>query len=61
MKLSQVVFRVTFVVLVCTYIAFILEFLNVNSLSVDFNVRPDAIVLTLLVVAFVFIFFRRSR
>ena len=61
MKLSQVVFRVTFVVLVCTYIAFIAEFLNFNSLNVDINVKPDAIVLTLLVAAFVYLFFRRSR
>lgn len=61
MKPSQLLFRITFVALAILYLAILTEFIDLSMFEVQLDVGHDALGLTLLVIAYVFIFMRKSR
>jgi hypothetical protein len=61
MKLSQIVFRISFALLAIVYLAVITEFLNPQYFSFDVEIGFDVIALSGIVVAYAFFFFRSNR
>ena len=61
MKLSQIIFRITFFALAVVYIAVLAEFLNPQYFNVQVEIRHDVLVLTAIIVAYVYFFIRRSK
>lgn len=57
MKLSQIVFRISFIAFAVVYLAVIAEFFSPQQMHLEFEVRYDAIVLTAIVFVYVYIFF----
>jgi hypothetical protein len=61
MKLSQVVFRITFFVLAVVYAAVLTEFLNPQYFNVQVEIRYDVVVLTGLIVGYLYLFLKRAK
>jgi uncharacterized membrane protein len=61
MKLSQVVFRITFIALAIIYVAVLAEFLNPQYFNVNVEIRYDALALTALIVGYLYFFLKRAK
>lgn len=61
MKLSQIVFRITFIALAIVYVAVLAEFLNPQYFNVKVEIRYDVLVLTALIVGYLFFFLKRTK
>ncbi|MDT0593239.1 hypothetical protein [Glaciecola petra] len=61
MKLSQIIFRISFALLAIIYIAVITEFLNPDYFKFNIEIGYDVLALTAAVGIYVFFFFKRNK
>lgn len=61
MKLSQIVFRISFALLAIIYVAVITEFLNPQYFNFNIEIGFDVIALTGAVAAYAFFFFKSNK
>ena len=60
-KLSQIIFRFTCLALVLLYLLVMANILSPGTFSIDFNLRYDVVGLSVIVVAYIFIFLRKPQ
>lgn len=60
MKLPQLIFRITFLVLAIVYLTVLTDFLDPKIFDVNIDIRYDVVGLTLLVIGYVAFFMKKS-
>jgi hypothetical protein len=60
-QFSRLLFRVAFIGLVCVYMFVMVEFINPSYFTIEVNISPDVLIMTLLASVFVYLFMRNSR
>ncbi len=58
---SKVLFRLTFILFVAIYLTVLAEFVNVQYYQFDFNIKFEAIFLTLIVGTYFYFYLRKSK
>ena len=61
MKLSQIIFKMSFLALAVVYLAVLSEFLSPQQLAINFDIKYDVLLLTSVVLAYIYVFIKRAR